>query len=423
LGCIPDDALPSIIGVANRMDLFDRRNNTLLVTCIVTISMIIGTAPPFALAALGPLVVDDFDLTRAQFGALTTVVFSVAAILSFSAGGSADASKPRRVCGLLSVASVVALAGAGISTSYAVLLAFVSLAGIGQALANPLTNRLIAEHINRERQGLVTGIKQSGVHIGALLTGLTLPWIATVFGWRGALICSSLLLAVTWLAVVTRIPEKSAASLSRAGAAPPRVGASSAGSAVVGLAVYAFVMGSAFACAGAYLPLYAHDTLGLSTTAAGAVLGAMGAVGVASRIAVGYLADRLTRLPLILGALAFTAGAAAGLLLAAAHEQPGLLWISALLLGVSAGWNSVVMTAVVKRTSNHAIGRASGQVMTGFFTGFIVAPLGFGITVDITGSYAVSWSALGILLASTSLVMIGWDRYARAAATGTAPKP
>jgi hypothetical protein len=61
--------------------------------------------------------------------------------------------------------------------------------------------------------------------------------------------------------------------------------------------------------------------------------------------------------------------------------------------------------------------------MTGFFTGFIVAPLVFGITVDITGSYAVSWSALGILLASTSLVMIGWDRYTRAAVTGRVPKP
>src|SRR5207302_7523744 len=52
------------------------------------------------------------------------------------------------------------------------------------------------------RHGIVTGVKQSGVQIGAFLAGLVLPGVAGAVGWRPALGGCALLgaagLVLTW---------------------------------------------------------------------------------------------------------------------------------------------------------------------------------------------------------------------------------
>lgn len=84
--------------------------------------------------------------------------------------------------------------------------------------------------------------------------------------------------------------------------------------------------------------------------------------------------------------------------------------MGAFLLGGSAGWNTVVMTNVVKRVGRQAVGRASGGIMAGFFTGFIVAPVTFGSAVDMTDGYAASWGTLASLLFATFCAVSIWAR-------------
>ena len=61
---------------------------------------------------------------------------------------------------------------------------FALVGGVGQAIANPATNKLISMHVPPGKRGIITGIKQSGVQAGTFLGGLLLPVITLSFGWR-----------------------------------------------------------------------------------------------------------------------------------------------------------------------------------------------------------------------------------------------
>ncbi len=67
------------------------------------------------------------------------------------------------------------------------LVAAAAVCGIAQALANPVTNLLIAQQVPPEKRAQVVGLKQSGVQVAALFAGLVLPGIAIQYGWRVAL--------------------------------------------------------------------------------------------------------------------------------------------------------------------------------------------------------------------------------------------
>lgn len=378
----------------------------LRLTGIVTLIAAVGTIPVFALAALGPQIVVEFGLTRTQFGALTAVTFLIAAGLSPFIGGAADRYHPKHTYSILFLISVLTLAGTSFSTTYPVLVAFVAITGISEALTNPLSNRLIALHIPPKRHGLVTGIKQSGVHMGAVFAGVSLPLLSTVIGWRGSLLGIALLIVVGWLTTVVRIPEAPFISNQTVERAQTSIDRS-----VIALIAYAFMMGSVFSSGNTYLPLYAHEVVGLGSAVAGTLISAVGILGITSRILIGHIADRVRNLTLLLAILASTATIAMWLLLLVPSGGTTLLWLGALFLGSSAGWNTVVMIAVLQR--GQTIGRASGHVMGGFFAGYILAPVAFGRLVDQTGAYAPAWSILALLLTMTSIMVWVWERRSR----------
>ena len=73
-----------------------------------------------------------------------------------------------------------------VSPAFALVAFFALVGGVGQAIANPATNKLISFHIEPGRRGVITGIKQSGVYVGFVLVGLTAPALTTRFGWEAA---------------------------------------------------------------------------------------------------------------------------------------------------------------------------------------------------------------------------------------------
>ena len=76
---------------------------------------------------------------------------------------------------------------AGFGGHYAGLVAGSALFGIAIAFGNPATNQLAARSVRAGQHGIVTGIKQSGVQVGAFLAGFVLPRAAETTGWRPAL--------------------------------------------------------------------------------------------------------------------------------------------------------------------------------------------------------------------------------------------
>jgi ACS family hexuronate transporter-like MFS transporter len=81
--------------------------------------------------------------------------------------------------------------------------------GIGEAGAFPASIKTVAEWFPKKERALATGIFNSGTNVGAIVTPLTVPWIAGHWGWQWAFIITGLLgfFWVAWWWIAYRQPE------------------------------------------------------------------------------------------------------------------------------------------------------------------------------------------------------------------------
>ena len=371
------------------------------------VAMTAASLMQFTLGVLAPFLTADFGLSRAQLGSLTTAFFVVGTIVSPFAGRLVDRIGGRAMLFALFGFAIAGFAGTAGSTGYATLLVAVGVAGLGTALMNPVTNHLIAVHLPRGRQGVVTGVKQSGVQAGAFLAGALLPATALVLGWRGAVLAVTTIGLAGIVATSVWVPRNDRDAAHGGVATNQRP----AGPFVRWLAAYAFLMGVGVAAVGAFVVLYAVEALGLGEGRAGLIAGLVGGVGVISRILWGRAAERMASSTAPLFVLAATSVLAQVLVWGAAAVGEWLLWVGAAAFGVTAAsWNAVGMLAIVREIDAASTGRASGVVQSAFYAGLVVCPVLFGASVDATGGYDLGWAGVTAAFAGAAVLAAAWHR-------------
>ena len=381
---------------------------------VLALAMGTSTYAGYAFGVLGPMIRDEFSISRFQLGLLTACFFLVGGPLSLAAGRATDRYGARRVMTIAFAIAAGAIVGMSAAPTFPWMLAGAGAAGLALATGNPVTNKLIADHLPSGHRGLVMGSKQAGVQVGAFLAGALLAPIAAQVGWRGAFGWSAAVPLLGLLGALLLIPRAAGAE---AGQAPD--GGQDDGSLPPGvrwLAAYAFLMGSGVAAINAYLPLYLVERAGASQELAGAVAATIGVVGIGSRIAWGWASERMPSfsLPLLLLGM----GAVLAVVMVAAVERLGLwiAWPAAALFGLTAvTWNSVGMLAVITESGSRLAGRASGVVTAGFYIGFVGSPMVFGLLVDALHDYAPAWLLVAAVFAATVAVVLRWRRESAAA--------
>ncbi|WP_307665902.1 MFS transporter [Streptomyces sp. V1I1] len=370
---------------------------TALLTCAMAFSMM----QLFLLGALGPRLVDELDVSPTVLGLTTTIGFGAAAVLSPVGGRVVDRVGPRRCLVALLLVSAMALALIGSAPGVGLLLAAVALGGLPQALANPATNKAILATVPPRRRGSVTGMKQSGVQLGAFAAGLPLAALAGVAGWRGAVWTAAGAAAGAALWAARGLP-----------ADPPPVAAGPRSSlvprgAIAWLAVFSLLLGCGIASVNTYLALYGAQRLGLGPTAAGALVAVLGVAGVAGRVGWSKVAGDAGRAVWLPGGLAAGSVAAALLLAGASFVHP-LAWVAAVAVGVFAvAANAVSMVLVMQRAAPGRAGQDSALVSAGFFAGFAVGPPLFGLLAE-SGHYGPGWVLVAGEFAGACAVAVCW---------------
>jgi len=380
--------------------------------------MTAGTVLYSGLAVLASAIIDDLGISRAQLGLILTMFSLLSAVASPSVGRVVDRFGTRS--GMLGIfASGVAgyllfalTGGVGGLIAAAVVLT------VAQALANPATNKLIAERFEPKWRGLVTGIKQSGVQLGTFIAGITFPAIEARFGWRAV----GLALAATFGAVLLysfAVLPREVAAPDESGPAPePVVDDSSVAATRAALPAltwwltgYAFLMGFGGSPMFSFFPLFAEEVVGVSAGRAGLIVGIAGLFGGASRILWSVLAGRRGEFSLPL--LMISGGAVVAGILTVSSGSAGVvtLWFAALLgwMSISA-WNSVAMLAIITEAGADAAGRASGYVLFGFLGGLAGSPPLFGWSVDRFDTYVPGFIACTVCFVLASLLMLGYRR-------------
>jgi predicted MFS family arabinose efflux permease len=229
--------------------------------------------------------------------------------------------------------------------------------------------------------------------MGTFLGGLLLPVLAVMWDWRIAVLAFLALPAAGLLGMLGRSGQRR--EIRRTGRGwgdVPRI--------VKWITFYGTVSGLATSATFTFLPLFAEEAEGWTSTQAGWLLAGVGLVGVAARIVWGSLAEGSLGHGRTLRLLAVGAMVSAVLLALAATDVVGSwILIPAAFLFAAGGiaWNAVGMLAVMDFSPAELVGRGTGLVLLGFLLGVGAgAPL-MGLSVDRLGAYGPGWVGVGLL--------------------------
>jgi MFS family permease len=371
--------------------------------------MAVATFAGPAFAVLARFIIDEFGLTRAEFGWVVAAFSTVGALASPAVGRLTDSMGGRKA-----LAAIFFIGGLGIlaiasAPTYLWLIAAAGITGLGQAFGNPGTNKLISVHIPVGQRGAITGWKQSGVQAGVFLAGMLLPAGALAWGWRPTMAVAGAFALITLGVVGFVVPRDP--SRDPGARVPTRLVWTVP---ILWLTLYGFLMGAAGGAVYAYLPLYGEEGLGLTVAVAGSVAGVAGLVALFSRVMWARHSEKggsyIRSLIQIAGlSVVFT-----GALLAASAWGSWLLWVGALGLGASStSWNSVGMLALMVYAGHEQAGGASGVVLLGFLAGLGLGPPVFGWSVDRYEGYGPGlWGVIAVFLVAAALGM-WWQRSSR----------
>ena len=382
-----------------------------ILTALLAGMMIVSALPLNLLGVLAAVILPDLGMTRSEMGLALSLVTAVAGVLSLTAGRFTDTIGGRGMLRAAFLLGAAALGTVALAPSYGWLLVAMAIAGLMQSVSNPSTNWVIATHYPARSRGVATGIKQSGVQASLFLSGVALPPLAQVVGWRAAV---ATLIAIPLLgagAATFILPRQGGRrDLLRAGRSRLKHPAT-----IRWLAAYSLTSGVGQSSVLAFVPLYASEGIGMGLTAAGAAGATMGLLGVGSRIAWSARTERFGSMtkPLVIITCGSTLAAAG--LLAAAELGPPAIWFAVIVGGGTlAASNAVVMLSTLVAAPAGTTGRASGLVVVFFLVGNTLGPATFGWLVDRSGSFRDGWilvvAAFGVAL---TLLGLWWHSERR----------
>ena len=375
------------------------------------------------LGVLAPDLQQRLGWNEIEYGYIVTAFQGAYAIGLLCAGALIDRVGTRIGYALaIAVWSIAAMSHALATTALGFAIARFAL-GLGEAGNFPAAIKTVAEWFPRRERAFATGIFNSGANVGAIVAPLTVPFIATYWGWQVAFLFTGILSAtwlVAWLTTYRepeQHPKLSTTELGyiRSDAEEPAV-----------RIPWARLLGHrqtwAFIAAKFmtdpiwwfflfWLPKFLHEKHGLTLTGLGAPLVAIYLMADVGSIAGGWMAGRFIKR----GWTVNRARKSAMLICAIAVlpivtvAQVQNLWFAVLLIGFATaghqGWSANLFTLTSDMFPRRAVGSvvgiggfggAVGGMLIATFTGFLLQSTGSYVPVFIMAGSAYLL-ALGVI--------------------------
>jgi MFS family permease len=354
--------------------------------------------PSLLVGSLGVLIQVELGFGEAALGLLVSGFFVGAAASVGVAGWLSEAWGIVRTTRAGIAAAGASLAGISfLAGDWGTLLVLLVLGGIGEGISQIGVNLMLARQVPRHRLGLVFGLKQGSIPLASVVAGAAVPLVGVSLGWRWAFILSLLLLLGAAASTLWRSP------LAAITQAVPDGGSRRNGP----LAILAVGVGLASAGGTAATTFLVAASIGVGLTPAegGTLLAAASLAGVVTRVAAGWIADRIDSGALLL-AVALMALGVAGYLGLALAEDPSTFgfWTAVAFIG---GWGfpGLIPLSIV-RLYPSGTGPAMGIVQVGPLSGAVLGPLVFGVVAE-TISIGMAWIVMGALTGLGGAVVLG----------------
>jgi MFS transporter, FSR family, fosmidomycin resistance protein len=351
----------------------------------------------------------DYGVTYTQLGLALTAFNVVSAVLQTPVGFVVDriGARVNLIGGLL--LGSAAVAAAGLIDSFWVFIAMYAVLGLANTVYHPADYALLSEHVAPARLTQVFSFHTCAGMIGSAIAPVTMLFMQSLVGWRGAFVCASVLgfVAALFLALQAEPPSRRAVQVSKprseAAADTPADGWRLLMSPPILLNLVFFVV---LSMVGGGLNQYLVVGLGalhgtppvLANTALTGLL-AMSAVGV---LVGGALAGRTARHSVVASIGLLVTGSVSAFI---GLFDPGalLLVLVVSLSGFASGMTMPSRDMIVRSvTPPGSFGKVFGFVTTGFHIGGMVAPIIFGQLLDHGHPQAVF-----LYIAACAIVAIG----------------
>ncbi len=361
-----------------------------------------GTAAQTAAAVFGlglpvmaPALQDEYGLSIGEVGLLLAAPWIGSTVTLLPWGLAADRFGERTALGVGLGSSAILLAVAAHATSFAALLAVLTLVGATSSSVQSASGRAVMQWFTAHERGLALGIRQTSIPLGGLIAALTLPALTKAEGTEAAFL---------YLAAVSALGAVVGWLVLRSGDTGDGIEVHSVGSTLRDRRLWRLCFGS-----GVYLyaqvavmgfgVLFLHDQHGLSSQQAAFVFAASQVLAAALRIGAGRWSDvlgsrvvPLRRVGLVSSASMVVTAALAG----------GPLWLLVPVVvaagGLGMAWNGLAFTAAAEMAGAARTGAAIGFQQTVLSGIGIVVPLVFAASIS-----HVSWAFAFLLAAAFPL--------------------
>lgn len=361
----------------------------------------LATMAAFSLPAAAPEVARDLGVDDRLIGFFVSLVYGVGILSALLSPGYITSYGAVRVGQFVLLGVVGMLATASSGLLWAVALSAVIL-GSGYGATAPVSAHLLMPRTPPGRLNLVLSIRQIGVPLGGVLSGLLVPPLVLLWGWQSALLVQ-LLPALALLILLQ--PVRRSWDVDRSGARPSLRGGMRGlvvllrdDAALRSLALACFAYAGIQLCFIAYMAVHLTSAVGVSLVLAGQALAAYQVAGVVSRPIWGWIADRIMparHLLALHGAIMAGAAVAAGQF---ASDWP--FWL-VLLTCITAGATASGFTGIAYgefARQGGARGTEATAIGSGaMFAGVMLLPSGFGVVVSLLDDYAMAYAGLALI--------------------------
>ena len=366
---------------------------------------------------------DDLGISRTQVGLLVSLHFGFTGLGSVLGARITEWVGVRASVVADQLMVAVAAWGSALFDSYPALLAAAMFAGFGYSLSTASTNKAVADVVPAHRLAVALSAKTAGVPIMALVASAIVPWASERWSWNATVMATGTLALLSAVVAVIALPgreESGRSSVRPEGVSLARRGRGQSPGELVPRGFWWFSV-AAFFLVGSSQPLfswivrYLDESVGLAKTTAGGIASAAAGIGAVTMVLGALRADRIgptRRVPFIIGLTVAMALSMAVIPLGFALD---VAVVGAAAVGVIVGIATQLvavgsMHAAVVDRAPHAVQRATGITMTGYYLGALAGPVGFGALVDWLDTYTWAWLAMAAGGATGALVFIRANR-------------
>ena len=369
----------------------------------------------YSVPAAAPAIAADLNLAGERVGIFVSVVYGVgmiSAVLSVSFIHRYGAVRVSQFILLAGISMIVTASYGG--TVLALAIAAVLL-GFGYGATAPTSAHLLMKRTPPGIRNVVFSIRQIGVPLGGVLSGLIVPPLVLAFNWQTAIgvqiVPALVMLALLQLVRSTYDADRNPAHAIRsAGLLGPLMLLKTVPELRV-LALATFFYAGTQLCFVAYMSVHLTSQADFNLIAAGQMLATYQIAGVVSRPIWGFIADRWFPAHLMLATMGVVMAASAVLAGAFSPQWP---WVSIFMVAVVAGatasgYTGIAFAEFARIGGTDHVAEATGLGASSQFFGVMVLPALFSVLVSSTG-YWLAYSVIAALAALSGLSLLVFGR-------------